>query len=34
MMGRVRLTDHASWQQEGGDRRGVIWVTTNWERDK
>jgi hypothetical protein len=29
MMGRVPLTDLASWQEEG-DRRGVVWVTIDW----
>jgi hypothetical protein len=24
IMGRVPLTDHASWQEEGGDRQGVV----------
>jgi hypothetical protein len=24
MTGRVLLTDLASWQEEGGDRRGVV----------
>jgi hypothetical protein len=28
--GRVSLTDLASWQEEGGDHRGVVWVTAEW----
>jgi hypothetical protein len=34
MMGRVHLTDLASWQEEGGDRQGVVWATANWGREK
>jgi hypothetical protein len=30
MMGRVPLTNLASWQEEGIDRRRVIWVTADW----
>jgi hypothetical protein len=30
MMGRVPVTYLASWQEEGGDRRGVIWITADW----
>jgi hypothetical protein len=29
MLERVSLTDLASWQEEGGDRQGVIWVTVD-----
>jgi hypothetical protein len=34
MTGRVILTDLASWQDEGGDLRGVVWVATGWEERK
>jgi hypothetical protein len=30
MMERVPLTNLASWQEEGIDRRRVIWVTADW----
>jgi hypothetical protein len=33
MMGRVSLRDLANWQ-EGGDRRGVGWVTTDLRERK
>jgi hypothetical protein len=29
MTGRVPLTDLASWQEEGGDRREVVWVAAD-----
>jgi hypothetical protein len=29
MTGRVALMDLASWQEEGGDCRGVVWVTAD-----
>jgi hypothetical protein len=29
MTGRVPLIDLASWQEEGVDRRGVVWVTVD-----
>jgi hypothetical protein len=34
MMGRVPLTDLGSWQEEGGDRWGVVWVAAVWGRGK
>jgi hypothetical protein len=34
MTGRVPLTDLASWQEEGGDRWEVVWVTIDWGREK
>jgi hypothetical protein len=30
MTGRVPLMDLASWQDEGGDRQGVIWFASDW----
>jgi hypothetical protein len=29
MMERVPLMDHANWQEEGGDRWGVVWVAVD-----
>jgi hypothetical protein len=29
MMERVPLMDHANWQEEGGDRWGVVWVAAD-----
>jgi hypothetical protein len=34
MMGRVPLTDLASWQDEGVDRCGVILVAADWGKRK
>jgi hypothetical protein len=35
MTGRVPLMDVASWQEEGVDRHGVVWVATDWgEKNK
>jgi hypothetical protein len=34
MMGRVPLTDLASWQDEGVDRCGVVLVAADWGREK
>jgi hypothetical protein len=34
MMGRVPLTDLASWQEEGVDRHVVVWFTADWGEEK
>jgi hypothetical protein len=34
MTGRVPLMDVASWQEEGVDRHGVVWVATDWGGEK
>jgi hypothetical protein len=34
MMGRVPLTDLASWQEEGVDHHRVVWVAADWGREK
>jgi hypothetical protein len=30
MLWKSSAKDLASWQEEGGDCRGVIWVTADW----
>jgi hypothetical protein len=32
MTGRVPLMGVASWQEEGVDHHGVVWVATDWGR--
>jgi hypothetical protein len=34
MTGRVPLTDLTSWQGEGGDCRGIVWITAEWGERK
>jgi hypothetical protein len=34
MMERVPFTDLVSWQEEGVDRRRVVWVAADWGKEK